>query len=260
MAVSRLKKPTFYTIEESRDNAFATGGTITTAGGYRIHTFTSADSLVVTNPGNIEYLVVAGGGGGGSSLGGTYLGGGAGAGGLLTGTLAATATTYALTIGNGAAGMAASTLPTVQGGNTTAFGLTATGGGGGGYAWSTARGGGGNGGSGGGHGEGGGSAGPGTGIAGQGFAGGSGGGYSGGGGATGAGFASLRMTSGGPGLTSSITGTSVEYAKGGGGVDGNRTGDNASNIGSGGFGGQGSGAVAGGNGTNGIVIVRYLNS
>ena len=258
MSVSRLKKPTFYTIDESRDNAFATGGVVTTAGGYRIHTFTSANSLVVTNPGNIEYLVVAGGGGGGSSLGSTYAGGGAGAGGLLTGTLAATATTYSITIGQGGIGMSG-TVATIPGTNTTAFGLTAVGGGGGGYGYSPSGGSGGNGGSGGSRGEGGGSPSSGTGIAGQGFGGQTASGYGGGGGATAAGLGGgARMTAGGTGLTSSITGTSVEYAKGGGVVDTNRTGDNASLIGSGGFGGMGSGSVSGGAGSNGIVIVRYL--
>jgi hypothetical protein len=44
----------------------ATGGTITTAAGKTIHTFTSSGTFVVTSgSGDVEYLVVAGGGGGG---------------------------------------------------------------------------------------------------------------------------------------------------------------------------------------------------
>ena len=45
----------------------STGGTITTAGGYRIHTFTSAGTFTASAAGTVEYLVVAGGGGGGAS-------------------------------------------------------------------------------------------------------------------------------------------------------------------------------------------------
>jgi len=59
----------------------ATGGTITTSGDYKIHTFTGPGTFTVSNAGNpfgsstVDYLIVAGGGGGGSKVGG---GGGAG--------------------------------------------------------------------------------------------------------------------------------------------------------------------------------------
>jgi hypothetical protein len=59
----------------------ATGGTITTCGNYKIHSFTGPGTFTVTSAGNpagsttVDYLVVAGGGGGGSDRGG---GGGAG--------------------------------------------------------------------------------------------------------------------------------------------------------------------------------------
>jgi hypothetical protein len=48
----------------------ATGGTITTCGDYKIHTFTGPGTFTVTNAGNpgsstVDYLVVAGGGSGG---------------------------------------------------------------------------------------------------------------------------------------------------------------------------------------------------
>ena len=51
----------------------ATGGTITTSGDYKIHTFTGPGTLGVTNAGNssgsntVDYLVIAGGGGGAQS-------------------------------------------------------------------------------------------------------------------------------------------------------------------------------------------------
>ena len=48
----------------------ATGGTVTTDGDFKVHTFTSSGNFVVTNPSSsvssIEYLIVAGGGGGGA--------------------------------------------------------------------------------------------------------------------------------------------------------------------------------------------------
>ena len=62
----------------------ATGGTITTCGDYKIHTFTSPGTFCVTTAGTpagsdtVDYLVVAGGGGGNASV----AGGGGGAGGF----------------------------------------------------------------------------------------------------------------------------------------------------------------------------------
>jgi len=69
---SDLPQPTFIT---------ATGGTITTSGNYKIHTFTGPGTFTVSSVGNplgsttVDYLVVAGGGGGGWDRAG---GGGAG--------------------------------------------------------------------------------------------------------------------------------------------------------------------------------------
>jgi hypothetical protein len=60
----------------------ATGGTVTTSGDYKIHTFTGPGTFTVSSAGNaggsnsVEYLVVAGGGGGGSHIGGGGGGGG----------------------------------------------------------------------------------------------------------------------------------------------------------------------------------------
>ena len=62
----------------------ASGGTETTCGNFKIHTFTSPGTFTVSSVGNaqgsntVSYMVVAGGGGGGSANGG---GGGGGAGG-----------------------------------------------------------------------------------------------------------------------------------------------------------------------------------
>ena len=55
---------------------YATGGTLTTVDGYRIHSFTSSGDFVVSIAGVVEYLVIGGGGAGGFDHGG---GGGAAA-------------------------------------------------------------------------------------------------------------------------------------------------------------------------------------
>jgi len=82
----------------------ATGGTVTTSGGYKIHTFTDvSDTFTVISGGEVEYLVVAGGGGGGAGSGGGGMGGG-GAGGLLTGTVTVGSGNYNVTVGDGGAG------------------------------------------------------------------------------------------------------------------------------------------------------------
>jgi hypothetical protein len=103
----------------------ATGGTITTSGNFKIHTFTGPGTFTVSCAGNscgsntVDYLVVAGGGGGGANAGG----GGGGAGGyrespgaasgcysvspLGTSPAAAlpvTAQGYPITVGGGGAG------------------------------------------------------------------------------------------------------------------------------------------------------------
>ena len=68
----------------SKEFVTATGGTITTSGDFKIHTFTGPGTFCVSAAGNsagsnsVDYLVVAGGGGGGGS---NNPGGGAGGGG-----------------------------------------------------------------------------------------------------------------------------------------------------------------------------------
>ncbi len=102
----------------------ATGGTLTSSGDYRIHTFTGDGCFVVASVGNslgggakVSYMVVAGGGGGG-----TQRGGGGGAGGYREGKepsdpyapgasplaapagLTVSATSFPITVGGGGTG------------------------------------------------------------------------------------------------------------------------------------------------------------
>jgi len=118
----------------------ATGGTITTSGDFKIHTFTGPGTLCVSQvgncvpgggPGNVDYLVLAGGGGGGSGIGGA---GGGGAGGHRTtfpspscnaGSFPITASPFPITVGGGG------TFPT-PGSNSIFSSITAAGGGSGG--------------------------------------------------------------------------------------------------------------------------------
>jgi hypothetical protein len=133
----------------------ATGGTESTCGDYKIHTFTGPGTFTVTNDGNplgsstVDYLVVAGGGGGGGSTGG---GGGAGGFRQSSGTasgcysvsplgsgvsaLPVTATGYPITVGSGGAAgsapCASGGTPGSDGNNSVFSTITSTGGGGGG--------------------------------------------------------------------------------------------------------------------------------
>ena len=109
----------------------ATGGTITTCGDFKIHTFTSPGTFTVCAASSVAerntvgYMVVAGGGGGGGgSTGSVFGGGGAGAGGFREGknapvdnftasplvasaptnAVTVTATAFPITVGGGASG------------------------------------------------------------------------------------------------------------------------------------------------------------
>ena len=282
----------------------STGGTITTAGGYRIHTFTTTGASTFTfNHGAgegalVEYLVIGGGGGGGP------IGGGGGAGGFVSGSRRLAAGATSVTVGTpGPAG------PTVHndggpvrgqnGGPSTLSTITAIGGGGGG-GWSSNAGSPGGSGGGGTNAEtvGGTATQPGTSNPGStqnaghpGFGGGnavagSGSGTHSAGGGGGAGSTGPgRM--GGVGLTSSISGSSVGYAGGGGGgshgsgatspytttipawpspfgagfggsVDSQNGIPGTATRGSGGGGSFYPDGPTPGNGSSGIVIVRYL--
>ncbi len=275
----------------------ATGGTVTTSGNFKIHSFTGDGNFVVSSlgnptggPSNVDYLVVAGAGSGGTGFAGVRYMGGGGAGGYRTtfpspgcnaGAFPIAAQTYPITVGGGGAAPAAINTKGNTGTNSVFSTITSAGGGaGGGSATPTHL----DGGSGGGGGYNGNPSMPGG--AGntpptsppQGNNGGSGVASSGGGGggasAVGGNASAPTGGNGGAGSPNSITASAVTYAGGGGG-SGNST------AGSGGAGGGGAGhptdGVAGtantgggGGGTNvsncaqragaggkGIVIIRY---
>jgi len=272
----------------------ATGGTITTSGNFKIHSFTGDGCLVVSSLGNpagggsnVDYLVVAGGGAGGAGDSG---GGGGGAGGYRTtfpspgcnaGSFPISATTYPITVGGGGSSVGPG-VPSKQGtsGSNSIFStITSTGGGGGG-GWNNQPGV--NGGSGGGSGNTNG-AGAGSGNTpptspSQGNNGGnaqpSSGSYMGGGGGAGEAGSTDGNGQGGDGSSNSITGSPIIYAGGGGGSFGNVGGDGGGGLGGattptntngtagsvntgGGGGGNGGPATSSGAGGSGIVIIRY---
>jgi len=248
-----------------------TGGTVTTSGGYRIHTFTSSGTFTIPAgfSGQVEVLVVAGGGGGGQNGGG----GGGGGGVLYNSYYTVSGGSMAVTVGlGGTPGINASSggRPGLNGGNSVFGTMIALGGGGGanrdygGAAYSGGCGGGGGGGN---------WIVAGVGTAGQGNNGGNGynnGCPSAGGGGGGAGsvgtIASYNASgNGGNGVAYSISGSSVYYAGGGGGGPTCAPGT----YGTGGLGGGAAGGTSatantggGGGGNNGtggsgIVIIRY---
>lgn len=223
----------------------ATGGTITTDGDYKVHSFTSSGTFSVTqvasDPANAEldYLIIAGGGSGGSNSGS---GGGAG-GRLYLENYTGITSTGDITVTVGAGGVQAPNYGRGNNGADSVFNsITATGGGAGG-GWingsthETAN----DGGSGGGSGN---NATPGQGIDGQGNDGGTISGYSMGGGG-GAGSAGSSSTAG-VGVADSITGSSVTRAAG---ATGSGSGAGTANTGN----GSSRDTAAG----SGIVIIRY---
>lgn len=244
----------------------ATGGTITTDGNFKVHTFNGSGVFTPTigtnaSVGNkVEYLVIAGGGGGS----GNHAGGG-GAGGYRTATgLSIAEQRYTITVGAGGIGGD----PSTNGSDSVFSSITADGGGEGGYEFQDPGSAGGSGGGGANASAAGGAA-----TAGQGNAGGTGGTSGGGGGGGGAGAVGANGGSavggvGGNGLSSDIvvSGTNVIRAGGGGGggvnldASGGTGGggvaytDGGVNKGGGGGGGWTGGASDGG---SGVVIIRY---
>jgi hypothetical protein len=132
----------------------ATGGTVTTSGNFKIHTFTGDGCFVVSCAGNpigsdsVDYLVVAGGGGASGDIGG----GGGGGGFRLSNTtcmpapqtsplasstsLPVSATTYPITVGGGGGGSPSGHNPTTAsspGSNSVFSTITSAGGGGSNY-------------------------------------------------------------------------------------------------------------------------------
>ena len=228
----------------------ATGGTITTDGDYRIHTFTSSGNFEVLTLGVnpiVDFMLVAGGGSGGKSTSGGSAGGG-GAGGLIyIENQSITLGIKPVVIGNGGASRTISGIQGINGGNSTFLGNIAIGGGGGGANTNS----GGNGGSGGGGAF---ITSNGTGTTGQGFPGGlngaSGEAGSGGGGSGQVGLSTFNRNgaNGGIGRQTYINGTTNYFAGGGGGSP------YASNtVGNGGLGGGGNGGRSGIPCTNGTA-------
>jgi hypothetical protein len=231
----------------------ATGGTVTTSGDYKIHTFTGDGCFVVSSLGvaipcaeasTVDYIVVAGGGGAGGAGPNSSGSGGGGAGGFreskdstlssphtasplaATAGLTVSATTYPVTVGAGGSGGVHPSRG-ANGSNSVFSTITSTGGGGGSTKSSCAptldaqTGGSGGGGS---------NDTPQNGAAGntpptsppQGNPGGNAandnGAGGGGAGASGSGASPSNGGAGGAGVSSSITGSSVARAGGGGGA------------------------------------------
>ena len=214
----------------------ATGGTVTTTGDFKVHTFTGDGCFVVSNTGlpsgstTVDYLVVAGGGGSGN--------GGGGAGGFrqsfpnpATGGFPISVQSYPITVGGGGSSdPSGAPVTTGTAGSNSVFSTITSAGGALGAGGDNTNGN--NGGSGSGGGAGGGSGGSGNTppvSPSQGNNGGNGagpqpgGGGGGGGGHNAAGGNSNSATNGnggagGNGTASTITGSSVTRAGGGGGA------------------------------------------
>ena len=118
----------------------ATGGTITTSGNFKIHTFTGPGTFCVSCAGNslgsntVDYLVVAGAGGGGGSYPNYYSGGGGGAGGYRESGGTASGCYTVSPLGSSPSPVAALPVP------ATAYPITVGAGGGGGPASPRCRG------------------------------------------------------------------------------------------------------------------------
>jgi hypothetical protein len=268
----------------------ATGGTITTSGDFKIHSFTGDGNFVVSQignspvpgggPANVDYVVVAGGGGSGTGAPVGRGGAGGGAGGFRTtfpspscnaGSFPVSVQTYPITVGGGGTG-APSPVANRKGSNSVLSTITSTGGGAGGTAYMDSPAvpadlTGGSGGGGGGSNA--------TSLVGQGGAGntppvspsqgnnggnggagndnggaGGGGGGIGGAGGTGGNNASGTGGTAGSGGANSITGSSVTYAAGAAGGNGSGSGNGTAGTTNRGNGASGGGATSG-NGANG---------
>lgn len=227
----------------------ATGGTVTTDGDYKIHTFTTNGNFIVSVGGDVSALIVGGGGSGGFANSAVSSGGGGG-GNAIESSIQLYSGTYQIIVGRG--GIA--TVDGVENGfKSIAFGIEASGGFAGVYGGVGGK-------------------------SGSGYAGGSNQDIEagcGGGGATGIGGSAVYQLpgfryggNGGTGLKSSISGTLIGYAGGGAGGGSNGGGtvvDGGGNSGSPGVRGGGGGGryrhslpiIPVGNGGNGIVIIRY---
>ena len=244
----------------------ATGGTVTTDGDFKVHTFTTSGVFTVTGgTGTLDYLVVAGGGGticwnaGGGGAGGlrstmTNTGGGA----SLETALSGSVQSYTVTVGAGGVGATTNASDDQTQGEDSVFGpITSLGGGLARYTPAPAPTGGS--GAGGAFRDGVNVSAFGSGTAGQGYDGSEGAGsppYSSGGGGAGAvggvpsGGANGGFSgSGGVGVAVAISGSSIFYA-GGGGAGGATNAGGTWNPGTGGNGGGGSGSQQAPNAAN----------
>ena len=255
----------------------SSGGTVSYADGYTIHTFTSSGDFLISESVNVEYLVVAGGGGGGN---GNYAGGG-GAGAFMEG-IGFNTGGGSVIIGGGGSG-STDINQTGSSGSDSSFGtITANGGGGAGSQGSGFR-----------DGLDGGSGGGGSrrdgemGETNQASFGNNGGiGRQTGGGGGGAGDVGEDGGSssdddgknGGIGKSSEISGTIQFYSAGGGGGCESNSGLSSSGVGgvggtktplseptsgmvnTGSGGGGAGGGEPGASGGSGIVIIRYINN
>lgn len=248
--------------------AVASGGTVTTVDGYKVHAFNAVGTgtFTVLTPVTVDAVIVGGGGGGA-----TQHAGGGGAGGVVSTTLNLAAGSYPIVVGAGGLGNtgynAFGTAYNGQAGyNSIAFSLSAVGGGHG-----SSSGTGGSGGSGGGSGY------PdptlgGSGTSGQGNTGnvsstgsdlyGGGGGGAGGTGAGSDGGAAVSTWAGnlaGGGGGGFYGGYSGGGGAGDGGYGGANGGHATNGTGSGG-GGGGNYEGKGGNGASGVVYIRYVGT
>jgi hypothetical protein len=258
----------------------ATGGTITTDGNFKVHTFSGPGTFTVCSVGNaagsteVSYLVVAGGGSGGAANNNNNGTGGGGAGGFREGKtpqctytasplactsgsnngLPVSAQGYPITVGAGASAPPSPTNPGSAGSNSIFSTITSAGGGFGGDDQDS----GGNGGSGGGSGANnpggtgntppvspaqGSNGGSGFACSGPSYGGGGGGGAT----AVGGNGAGPAAGNGGAGATSSINGSPAARAGGGGG--GAYSSGTAGDGGAGGGGDGANGSEAVGNGS-----------
>ena len=270
-----LPRPSFIT---------ATGGTITTSGNCKIHTFTGPGTFCVSSIASpsannqVSYIVVAGGGGSArvtpsSPAAGS---GGGGAGGFRedkspvtpytasplegAGSITVTATAFPITVGGGGGTGPGGNGATGDSGSNSVFSTITSAGGGGGANFPGNGAAGGSGGAGRGFPSSGGSGNTPSVSPAQGKDGGNGADVGTGGGGGGAGAAgtsgtpsctTLAAGPGGAGVTSSINGTPTARAGGGGGSAG--PGASPSSGGTGGTGGGGNGGCASGAGQNGTA-------
>ena len=113
----------------ARIGANSTGGTITTAGGYRIHTFTTVGTSTFTadNAGQVEVFLIGGGGSGGD----TYAGGGGAGGAVYATSFSVAAGSSSVVVGAGGTSVdgTGAAKNGINGENSSAFGLIGLGGG-----------------------------------------------------------------------------------------------------------------------------------